>query len=55
MPGNTIGERFQLTTFGESHGPALGGVLDGDARWGQHQPRAAASTNSTGGAQDNPT
>ena len=29
MPGNTIGERFQLTTFGESHGPALGGVLDG--------------------------
>ncbi len=29
MPGNSIGERFKLTTFGESHGPALGGVLDG--------------------------
>lgn len=29
MPGNSIGECFKLTTFGESHGPALGGVLDG--------------------------
>ncbi|MCH1574727.1 MAG: chorismate synthase [Flavobacteriales bacterium] len=29
MPGNTIGERFRLTTFGESHGPSIGGVLDG--------------------------
>ncbi|MCQ2067214.1 MAG: chorismate synthase [Bacteroidaceae bacterium] len=26
---NTIGERLRLTTFGESHGPAVGGVLDG--------------------------
>ena len=29
MPGNTIGERFKLTTFGESHGTSIGGVLDG--------------------------
>ncbi len=26
---NTIGDRLRLTTFGESHGPAVGGVLDG--------------------------
>lgn len=26
---NTIGNTFRLTTFGESHGPAVGGVLDG--------------------------
>lgn len=29
MPGNTFGTVFRLTTFGESHGPALGGVIDG--------------------------
>jgi chorismate synthase len=29
MPGNTIGKMFALTTFGESHGPAIGGVVDG--------------------------
>src|SRR5512144_2596016 len=29
MSGNTIGRLFALTTFGESHGPALGGVVDG--------------------------
>ena len=29
MPGNTIGKMFSLTTFGESHGPAIGGVVDG--------------------------
>jgi chorismate synthase len=29
MAGNTFGSIFKLTTFGESHGPALGGVLDG--------------------------
>jgi len=29
MSGNTIGRLFTLTTFGESHGPALGGVVDG--------------------------
>ena len=26
MPGNTIGQQFTLTTFGESHGVALGGA-----------------------------
>ncbi|MDR1125019.1 MAG: chorismate synthase [Deltaproteobacteria bacterium] len=26
---NTFGRLFRLTTFGESHGPALGGVIDG--------------------------
>lgn len=26
---NTFGELFRLTTFGESHGPALGAVVDG--------------------------
>jgi chorismate synthase len=29
MPGNTFGQQFRLTTFGESHGTALGGVIDG--------------------------
>lgn len=29
MSGNTFGKLFTLTTFGESHGPALGGVVDG--------------------------
>lgn len=29
MSGNTFGKSFTLTTFGESHGPALGGVIDG--------------------------
>ena len=29
MSGNTFGKTFSLTTFGESHGPALGGVIDG--------------------------
>lgn len=29
MSGNTFGSIFKLTTFGESHGPALGGVVDG--------------------------
>lgn len=29
MAGNTIGQIFKLTTFGESHGVAVGGVIDG--------------------------
>jgi len=29
MAGNTYGTLFRLTTFGESHGRALGGVIDG--------------------------
>ena len=29
MAGNTIGTLFKLTSFGESHGPAIGGIIDG--------------------------
>ena len=29
MSGNTIGKLFKLTTFGESHGEALGGIIEG--------------------------
>ena len=29
MSQNTLGTLLRLTTFGESHGPAIGGVLDG--------------------------
>ena len=29
MAGNSYGTLFRLSTFGESHGPALGGVIDG--------------------------
>jgi len=29
MPGNSWGERFRVTTFGESHGGGLGVVIDG--------------------------
>jgi chorismate synthase len=29
MPGNTFGHQFRITTFGESHGPALGVTIDG--------------------------
>jgi chorismate synthase len=29
MPGNTFGQLFRLTTWGESHGPAVGCVVDG--------------------------
>lgn len=29
MSGNTLGKLFAVTTFGESHGPALGAVVDG--------------------------
>jgi chorismate synthase len=29
MAGNTFGTLFTLTTFGESHGEALGGIIDG--------------------------
>lgn len=29
MSGNTFGRILRLTTFGESHGPAIGGILDG--------------------------
>ncbi|MFP6816267.1 MAG: chorismate synthase [Pseudomonadales bacterium] len=29
MAGNTFGQLFAVTTFGESHGPALGAIVDG--------------------------
>jgi chorismate synthase len=29
VPGNTFGELFRVTTFGESHGPAVGVIVDG--------------------------
>lgn len=29
MSGNSFGRLFVLTTFGESHGPAIGGIVDG--------------------------
>lgn len=44
MSGNSFGQVFRLTTFGESHGVALGGVIDGcpagldlDVAWIQQQ------------------
>ena len=29
MVGNTFGTIYRLTSFGESHGPAMGGIIDG--------------------------
>ena len=29
MPGSSIGNLFKVTNFGESHGPAIGCVIDG--------------------------
>jgi chorismate synthase len=29
MAGNTFGQAFRVTTFGESHGPSLGAIVDG--------------------------
>ncbi len=29
MAGNTFGEIFRITTFGESHGAGIGGIIDG--------------------------
>ena len=29
MSGNTIGRLFSVTTYGESHGPAIGAIVDG--------------------------
>ena len=29
MPGNSFGDMFRITTWGESHGPAVGVVVDG--------------------------
>ncbi|HEY6261097.1 MAG TPA: chorismate synthase, partial [Nitrospiraceae bacterium] len=29
MAGNSFGQVFTITSFGESHGPAIGCVVDG--------------------------
>jgi chorismate synthase len=29
MPGNSFGNLFKITTFGESHGEAIGCIIDG--------------------------
>ena len=29
MAGDTFGKLFSVTTYGESHGPSMGGVVDG--------------------------
>ena len=29
MAGNSFGQNFRFTTWGESHGPAIGVVVDG--------------------------
>ncbi|WP_295461188.1 chorismate synthase, partial [uncultured Thiodictyon sp.] len=29
MSGNSLGKLFVVTGFGESHGPAIGGIVDG--------------------------
>ena len=29
MAGNSFGELFKVMTFGESHGRAIGGIIDG--------------------------
>jgi chorismate synthase len=29
MAGNSFGQAFRISTFGESHGPALGVIVDG--------------------------
>ena len=29
MPGNSFGQAFRFTTWGESHGPEIGCVIDG--------------------------
>ncbi len=61
---NTFGALFRVTTFGESHGPALGAVIDGcpagvSLTTAQVQAAlAAASARSVGGhhsSQSKPT
>ena len=29
MPGNSFGQLFRITTFGESHGAGIGCIIDG--------------------------
>ncbi len=59
MAGSTFGERFRITHFGESHGPAFGCVIDGcppgpalseadiqQGLWGAAAPAPAATSTS---------
>jgi len=36
MPGNTFGKMFKITTWGESHGEAVGVVIDGESQTSRH-------------------
>ena len=44
MPGNTIGQSLVLTTYGESHGFQIGGILDEYARWCRYRSRPCAAS-----------
>ena len=50
MSGNTIGVLFKVTTWGESHGPAVGAVVDGP-RPGSKLPRRISRPISTSGVR----
>ena len=43
MPGNTFGHMFRVTTWGESHGPAVGVAVDGwmDEAWDSYSVDAS--------------
>ena len=43
MAGSSFGTRFRMTSFGESHGPVMGVVLDGvPAGWSLDLDRVQA-------------
>lgn len=46
MAGNSIGQIFRVTTFGESHGLALGCIVDG-VRQASNSPKPIYSTTLT--------
>lgn len=57
MSGNTFGRVFRLTTYGESHGLALGGIVDGcpagiplSEEWIQHELDRRRPGNPQGGS-----
>ena len=54
MPGNTFGQLFRVTTFGESHGPAIGCIVDGVSAATCPWPRPTSSSGSTAAAPGNP-
>jgi chorismate synthase len=47
MSGNTLGTLFCVTSFGESHGPAIGCVVDGCPP-GSHSSAPTSSATSIG-------